>query len=281
MFGEDELRTQIFVDDPATLIVGDVVAARRRAALLLWWWLALGLQISWKKGTFAKTFKWIGVEVDLREKGAIIVTIPEAFANQVASLAEEILKSKAVSVDKVQQLAGKAGWAAGVAPVLWAHIAPLWAACADAERSVEGIGGKAGHKGKDVAHRRRRAKVGTCRVRPSLVWLIALFRSQGGILVKKVPVHRWVGPPRARIYADASPWGFGAFVSIDGVAVECLHGVWDMADCDKFSLEIGDCRGQAVWETLVILIAGVGAFLARACVRHQDQVGLEGGFGRL
>jgi hypothetical protein len=88
--------------------------------------------------------------------------------------------------------------------VLWAHIAPLWAACADAERSVESIGGKAGQKGKDFAQRRRKAKVGTCRVRPSLVWLIALFRSQGGILVKKIPVHRWVGPPRARIYADAS-----------------------------------------------------------------------------
>ena len=86
MFCEDELRTQIFVDDPATLIVGDVVAARRRAAMLLWWWLALGLQISWKKGTFAKIFKWIGVEVDLREEGAIIVTIPEAFATQVADL---------------------------------------------------------------------------------------------------------------------------------------------------------------------------------------------------
>ena len=49
LFCERELRTQIYVDDPATIVKGSLTKARECAALLLWWWLALGPQISWKR----------------------------------------------------------------------------------------------------------------------------------------------------------------------------------------------------------------------------------------
>eukprot|EP00972_Heterocapsa_arctica_P046271 6826428-Heterocapsa_arctica.AAC.1 len=60
--------------------------------------------------------------------------------------------------------------------------------------------------------------------------------------------------PRTHIYADASPWGFGAFLTIDGIPTEYLAGAWDEADCERLGLSIGDCRGQAVWEALALLV---------------------------
>ena len=36
--------------------------------------------------------------------------------------------------------------------------------------------------------------------------------------------------------------------------MEYIAGVWDEADCHKFGLDIGDCKGQAVWEALALLI---------------------------
>ena len=251
MFHEDELRTQTYVDDPATLVVGTRAAARRKAAMLLWWWVALGLPISWKKGVFDKVYKWIGAIIDLRELEAVTVTIPQAYAEVIAAMAADMLEQKSVPLEQVQRLAGKAGWAAGVAPVVWAQVAPLWAACADAVRAMEARAAS----GARERRRTGRARVGTSKMRTALVWLVALFRAKGDVLTKRVPVAAQLGPPRVRIYADASPWGCGAFLSFDGDAMEYLHDVWTEQDVRRFGVQIGDCRGQAIWEALALLIA--------------------------
>ena len=47
-------------------------------------------------------------------------------------------------------------------------------------------------------------------MRAALTWIIALFKSKGEVLVKRVPVVELLGPARVRIYVDASPWGGGA-----------------------------------------------------------------------
>ena len=251
MFDEKELRTQTYVDDPATVVLGTPVAARRRAAILLWWWSARGLQISWKKGVFGKVVKWIGAVIDLRSSVAVTITIAPSCAEAVVKIALDILEKKAVPIELVQQLAGKAGWAAGVAPVLWSQVAPLWAACAEAARLADSRPPGRQRRGSGL----QRARVGTCRIRPSLQWLVALFRAKGDILTRRILVAERVGPPRVRIYADASPWGCGAFITFDGVAQEYLSDAWDQGDSNRFGLDIGDCRGQAVWESLALLVA--------------------------
>ena len=190
-----------------TIVRGSLTKARECAALLLWWWLALGLQISWKKGSFGQEFRWIGVSVDLRFWDSVVVSLPRSFADSVLELIAGILGKSSVTIEAIQRLAGKAGWAAGIAPVLWSQVAPLWAACADVARlqvtrASEGVD--------------KRAKVGVCRNRPALVWLHALFASKGSELVRRVPVSEQRGPIRVRFYVDASPWGGGAFLSFDG-----------------------------------------------------------------
>ena len=250
MFQEHELRTEIFVDDPATLITGDLGTARWRGALLLWWWLALGLKVSWRKGVFGKSFKWIGIDVNLNAATEINLKIPRAFADSISDLAKECLDMKAIPSNILQKLAGKAGWAAGVAPVVWSQVAPLWAAGADAERDMIAKHGKRKGNGKG-----RTVKVSTARVRSSLVWLVALFGSAGRLLEKTIPYVFPAGMVKNMIFTDASPWGGGGYLAVDGVPVSYWHDAWTDEDLNKFGLERGDCRGQAVWEALALLVS--------------------------
>ncbi len=65
---------------------------------------------------------------------SIVVSIPGSYADAVLELIASIIHRKAVAIETIQRLAGKAGWAAGLAPVIWAQVGPLWAACADAAK---------------------------------------------------------------------------------------------------------------------------------------------------
>jgi hypothetical protein len=193
----------------------------------------------------------MGVDMNLRDKWFVNATIPEQYCATVAEMAADMLNRKSVDLDLVQKLAGKAGWAAGVAPVIWSFVAPLWAASADAEKFF----GDRAVVNKAFRAKKKVVKIGMCRMRPALAWLLALFGSGKGILTRRMPV-RWASlMVKARMYVDASPWGFGAFLAVEGSNAEYLHGAWDERDCERFGLKIGDCAGQAIWEALALLIA--------------------------
>ena len=113
LFCERELRTQIYVDDPATIVRGSLAKARECAALLLWWWLALGLQISWKKGSFGQEFRWIGVSVDERLRDSVVMSLPRSFAGSVLELIDGILGETSVPIEAIQRLAGTGRAAVG------------------------------------------------------------------------------------------------------------------------------------------------------------------------
>ena len=59
---------------------------------------------------------------------------------------------------------------------------------------------------------------------------------------------------RVTIVTDASPWGFGAFLTLNGKPT-----AWFALPISDLDLEItgharGDCRGQQSWEALCVLI---------------------------
>ena len=250
LFTADEARVQVFVDDPCTLFRGTPEVCTRRSAVLLWWWCALGLQMSWKKASLGRVVKWIGAEIDLTDVAMVKVSIPRSYGEEVVREARAMLKEKSVEASRLRRFAGKVGWAAGVSPVLWSFVAPLWAAGADADASWR----RAGHAAE--FHRRgAEPMVGVVKFRHELLWFIALFMLHPGALEKKFHVAARWQRPRLRFYVDASPWGYGAFITYDGEPFEILYGAWTVDDCKKFNLSIGDCAGQAVWEALALLVS--------------------------
>jgi hypothetical protein len=57
------------------------------------------------------------------------------------------------------------------------------------------------------------------------------------------------------ITTDASPWGFGATLHLQGVLVAALTDELQEDDLARFNLQKGDCRGQSLWEAMAELIA--------------------------
>ena len=95
----------------------------------------------------------------------------------------------------------------------------------------------------------------TARIKHALLWLQALFTHRRGALSKTYHVPRWCWIRVLHITADASPWYGGAWFAINGQPYEWLETSWSSDDCHMLQCAIGDCRGQAVWESLIILVA--------------------------
>ena len=54
----------------------------------------------------------------------------------------------------------------------------------------------------------------------------------------------------ARIEVDASPWGGGAALSLNGVVLEWWALAWTAADTEHLKTEIGNPAGQTTWYRL-------------------------------
>ena len=54
---------------------------------------------------------------------------------------------------------------------------------------------------------------------------------------------------------DASPWGLGSWLSIDGAIAHYFSSRIDKFDVDKFKYKIGDAKSQQLWEALAVLVA--------------------------
>ena len=57
------------------------------------------------------------------------------------------------------------------------------------------------------------------------------------------------------IGTDASPWGLGGWIAIDGKITEYFSSQITQQDVAKFGHEIGSADGQQSWECLAILVA--------------------------
>eukprot|EP00972_Heterocapsa_arctica_P037718 5551248-Heterocapsa_arctica.AAC.1 len=55
------------------------------------------------------------------------------------------------------------------------------------------------------------------------------------------------------ICTDASPWGIGAYLEINGVIVEYLAGTISQAEAELLGHVRGGCAGQQAYEALAAL----------------------------
>ena len=56
------------------------------------------------------------------------------------------------------------------------------------------------------------------------------------------------------IGTDASPWGLGGWLSVNGVITQYFASPITADDETKYGHHIGDNKGQQVWEALAILV---------------------------
>ena len=81
---------------------------------ILWLWLAIGLQISWNKGTCGSSVEWIGACLELRNHDkSVVLTVTEDKLDEWRSLLKRLNTKPTVSRKLLVQFTGKMSWASG------------------------------------------------------------------------------------------------------------------------------------------------------------------------
>ena len=119
--------------------------------------------------------------------------------------------------------AGKVAWGASISFVPWSQIAPLCAACADAEPGVH------------PKNRTSFAAAGTVTVAPALTCVVTLFSASSAN-----PTRRHVAgvAPHEMAYVCRSiSLMVGALQTDEGLALEYVAAEWTDQDCQRMQQE--------------------------------------------
>ena len=91
----------------------------------------------------------------------------------------------------------------------------------------------------------------------ALVWFQAFFTTGGSRLERffRTDAYNRTGSV-VEIGTDASPWGMGGWLAIDGKITKCFACKLSEDDAHIFNDKLdGSCTGQQLWECLAILVA--------------------------
>ena len=125
------VRAQLYVDDPAVVARGKADLVQEAFDILLAWWLALGIPLSWRKGSMhdpSESYEWIGVKFSTTQEAKVIMELPEAFLEQfLVNLAPFCRGHGACKLQEAEKLVGRAGRVAYVVPGARPFVSALYA----------------------------------------------------------------------------------------------------------------------------------------------------------
>ena len=242
---------QCYVDDPLLVVRG--TAAQRQSVVMrvVLTWLVFGFPLAFRKAQLAQLVVWIGFQIQIfRDK--VVVTIPAEKVEDMRKLTNEILLLNVVGVRALRSYVGKAVNMASILHVWRPFLDEIWAA-------LRGRGGGQGleHMGtRNAAESAPTGCVWTSQVRPALLWIKAFLEGRQGTIQRVFTLQSYLRMGvQVDIVTDASPWGFGGWIAIDGNIVEYFAEAITNEDLVKFNLKLGEHLGQQTWEALAVLIA--------------------------
>ena len=234
--GTPEGMMQVYVDDPLTVLKGTEQRQKRLACMISVAWMLLLVPIKFHKAILSHTAAWIGVPLEIT-RDEVIVEVTEAKLTELLQLISDALAGNVIPSKKLHALVGKCMSIASVLYVWRPFLRGLYAALHGPNKAPDNC-------------------VWTRQVRHTLPWLQAFLRGESGSICRVYNVQQYYNASgRVQITWDASPFGMGAFLTIDGRVRE--HFAIPIAEDDERVLEAksGTRDAQQLWESLAGLIA--------------------------
>jgi hypothetical protein len=237
------LRLNTYVDDPLCMIRGTGPERRTRICVLVLLWRALGLPLSFKKGCLGSGVTWIGLFLQVKS-AEVDITISAARVAELLSLTLEALSLNVVSIKWLRSYAGKACSFASILVFWRPFLQFLWAAIY--AEDTQGA---------------PRNCVWTKQIQVSLLWIAAFLKAQRGDMHRRFTLEAFHGRgPVVSMSFDASPWGAGGFLVINGSVRSWFSTAFTSVDEQAVGITFGGCTSQQVAEALAILF-GLRAWL--------------------
>jgi hypothetical protein len=244
IFFPQELRMQVFVDDPVIAVAGTRDERYTLITMLLLFWAALGFRFSWKKGQLGATVQWIGAELALLP-GGVRVALSERKTSEVLEALEKVEGSKGmISLTEAMSLIGKISWVASLIPLARPWVGQMYSALIDSRKAPV-----------RSTTRKRPNLVFVRRFSHSVKWLRALV-GRPDRLSRSYTLKARRGAPRFAFRTDASPWGLGGVLYAEGSKpIAYWADELSELDLERFNASLGDPAFQSEWELLAVLIS--------------------------
>ena len=229
---------QTYLDDSLWLMMGSLEERNVNLSLVLHTMLALGVDVSMKKGERASSLTWVGVKFSMAEGDNLILGLPEKFLTEVLTLLQSWDGKGMAPTRELRALAGKTAWLGGILPRCKWCVAVFYGVL----RQVEAD--EAEGKEEQRATRRtgdNRVKKGLfaiSRLEVARKWMCAFCTAA----MKKPMRTIYVGTNKSmevKILTDASPEGIGGMLVINGHVVTAMASIVDEHDEKLLQVEIG------------------------------------------
>jgi len=234
----DTQRMQVYVDDPALVVRGSKAFRRAQVTLMVLVWRILGIRLAIDKGQCCSLVNWIGTTLSIHN-GGVFATILQSRLDELQQIASTMSQLNIVSVKDLRSFTGKLQSVPSLLymwrPFVHMFYAVLYAEPAGAPPNCRWVQ----------------------QFRIPLAWILAFLAGNRGELERRftVDAHLRRGP-RLTITTDASPYGLGAVLELNGDIVAWFSS--DITPGDKQVLSIGDqpnSSDQQVLEALALLVA--------------------------
>ena len=193
--------------------------------------------------------KWIGFALRSTNTELEISIKPEILSEFRLQIASAV-KCNVISRKDLQRLAGRANFVAGMIPVWRPFLQELWGALA-------GDGGSAPSN-----------CIWTSQIKSALAWLDLFLSGARGILVRTFSLDTWSNVAKPiLITLDASPWGLGGIIEVQGNIVSFFSS--PLSNLDS---QILDRRG--VWPASVGVLSALVALRAWKSYWTKDRTKL-------
>jgi len=233
----EEARLQTYVDDPIFSIRGDESRRARVAAIILVAWSIMGFPVAFHKATLSNNVVWIGIELTIQED-SIEAKVPESKVQELQSMMKEALGGNVLSKKTLRTMIGKAMSIASVLFCWRPFIQELYVAL-HAEESMAPPG-----------------CVWVKQIRHTIIWLLTFLSGEMAGIVRRYNLRNFIGrSSRVIITWDASPFGMGGTLQINGSFVEYFAIQISEEDTQFLQTPSGAHEGQQVWEALAGLIS--------------------------
>ena len=233
-------RLEVYVDDPWTGIAGNENDIELDVLTLLIGWELIGLPVAYHKAAFGDELKWVGVQLKATTS-AVEVSIPADKIQDIERMALSYLSQNLVPDKELRSFIGKVMNIASVIHAWKPFVMQLYAAL---------------HSEK--AANSPKACTWTSQIRLPLTWILAFVNQQSSDrIIKRVwdLAEYMEDGYRIIITWDASPWGFGAVLHMDGEIHEYFYDQPCEMDLQVLQVKVGESSSQQAFESLCGLIA--------------------------
>ena len=242
---ERRMRVQVYVDDPAFVLIGSFEEAVEQLTTALLWTAIAGFPVKLQKAIGGKEVPWIGAVLSLRtEEQSVVVTIPEEKIAKLKESTDKFLRRPVAGARELRSYAGALSFVAGLVPHLRPFLSSLWAVLPSCGGTASDGARAKGRSGK-LVHTRR--------IEPALRWIGALLSGEAAPLRRELKAHFPV--LNVTITTDACPFGMGGTLRVEGELKEIFSSGLPQFELQKFEARKGDSKHTTLWEALALLIA--------------------------